>query len=87
MNLFEQLKNMFSSKNAENDSGISSEIRKEAEPVPQTQTNAVRYSIEEIIKKVDLQIPPKPVVKLEPKRAERELSVFESKLGGVPYMP
>lgn len=43
------------------------------------------YNIEEILKKMDAEFPPKPVVKLEPKRAEN-LSVFESKLGGVPYM-
>ena len=55
-------------------------------PVPPPQTAAVEYDIEEILKKIDKQIPPKPVIKLEPKRAEK-LSVFESKLGGVPYMP
>lgn len=55
-------------------------------PVPPPQTAAAKYDIEEILKKIDEQIPPKPVVKLEPKRAEG-LSVFESKLGGIPYMP
>ena len=54
-------------------------------PVPTPQTSA-EYDIEEILKRIDKQIHPKPVVKLEPKRAEN-LSVFESKLGGVPYMP
>lgn len=79
MNLFEQLKKIISPNNAE--------ISNDPEPVPPPQTTAVKYDIEEILKKIDEQFPPKPVVKLEPKRVERELSVFESKLGGVPYMP
>lgn len=79
MNLFEQLKKFISPNNEE--------ISNDPEPVSTPQTSAEKYDIDEILKKIDEQIPPKPVVKLEPKRAERELSVFESKLGGVPYMP
>ena len=40
-----------------------------------------------ILKKIDEKIPPKPMVKLVPSRSDRELSVFDSKLGGTPYMP
>lgn len=65
---------------------ISSGTAGKSEPVSTPQTSADKYDIEEILKKIDEQFPPKPVVKLEPKRAEN-LSVFESKLGGVPYMP
>lgn len=57
------------------------------ESVLKTQTAAVEYDIEKILKKIDGQFPPKPMVKLVPSRSERELSVFESKLGGIPYMP
>ena len=65
-------KNLFqNSKNVKNNAAES------AEP---------NYDINEICKKIDEKFPPKPVVKLEPNRAEN-LSVFESKLGGVPYMP
>ena len=65
-------KNLFqNSKNVKNNAAES------AEP---------NYDINEICKKIDSEFLPKPVVKLEPKRAEN-LSVFESKLGGVPYMP
>lgn len=78
MNLFEQLKKLVSPNNEE--------ISNDTEPVSPPQTSADKYDIEEILKKIDEQIPPKPVIKLEPKRGE-DLSVFESKLGGIPYMP
>ncbi len=56
-------------------------------PVPVQNTPTVpEYDLEELYKKIDRMVPPKPMVKLNPKRAEN-LSVFESKLGGVPYMP
>lgn len=41
---------------------------------------------EEIIERVDRELPPRPAVKLNPKRADNT-GVFESKMGGVPYMP
>lgn len=47
----------------------------------------LHYDINEILKKIDEKFPSKPMVKLVPSRSERELSVFDSKLGGVPYMP
>lgn len=60
-----------------------------AKPVtaPDTQTAAADYGIEKILKKIDERFPPKPMVKLVPSRSDRELSVFDSKLGGTPYMP
>ena len=59
---------------------------RKTEVVEAVQKPENNYNIENILKKIDEKFPPKPVVKLEPKRAEN-LSVFESKLGGVPYMP
>jgi len=47
----------------------------------------LHYDINEILKKIDENFPSKPMVKLVPSRSESELGVFESKLGGVPYMP
>lgn len=55
-------------------------------PVSETRDGVSNSEIERILKKIDRQFPPKPMVELTPKRAEN-LSVFESKLGGVPYMP
>lgn len=55
--------------------------------VPNTQTADADYNIEKILKKIDEKFPPKPMVKLVPSRSDRELSVFDSKLGGTPYMP
>lgn len=60
-------------------------VRKTPEPVQNT-PSAPEYDLEEVYRKIDEIVPPKPMVKLTPKRAEN-LSVFESKLGGVPYMP
>lgn len=79
MNLSEQLKKLISPNTAE--------ISNKPAAADNMSTVDIDYDLDEILKKIDEQIPPKPVVKLEPKRAERELSVFESKLGGVPYMP
>ncbi|MDE7303863.1 MAG: DUF1963 domain-containing protein [Oscillospiraceae bacterium] len=59
---------------------------RKTEVVEAVQKPENNYNIENILKKIDEKFPPKPVVKLEPKRAEN-LGVFESKLGGVPYMP
>lgn len=53
--------------------------------VPQTASEPI-YDIEKMLKEIDKKVPPKPMVKLTPKRGE-DLSVFENKLGGVPYMP
>lgn len=53
---------------------------------PKTHEAAPKYDINKMLDEIDKKIPPKPMVKLTPKRAEN-LSVFESKLGGVPYMP
>lgn len=60
-----------------------------AKPVtaPNTETAAADHDIEKILKKIDERFPPKPMVKLVPSRSERKLSVFDSKLGGTPYMP
>lgn len=55
--------------------------------VPNTETADADYDIEKILKKIDEKFPPKPMVKLVPSRSDRELSVFDSKLGGTPYMP
>ena len=41
---------------------------------------------EKVMQKLDEKFPPLPVLRFEPKRAEN-LSVFETKLGGVPYFP
>lgn len=56
-------------------------------PVSETRDGVSNYEIERIFKKIDEKILPKPMVKLVPSRSETELSVFENKLGGVPYMP
>lgn len=60
-----------------------------AKPVtaPNTEMAAADHDIEKILKKIDERFPPKPMVKLVPSRSERKLSVFDSKLGGTPYMP
>lgn len=55
-------------------------------PEPQIEDDEPTYDIEEILQKIDEKHPPLPSVELVPKRAEN-LSVFESKLGGVPYLP
>lgn len=62
-------------------------------PAPETKSAAEAeeeptFSLtpEEIIGKIDKVLPPRPVVKLNPKRSENT-GVFESKMGGVPYMP
>lgn len=43
-------------------------------------------SCEKARKYINKLLPPKPMVVLEPKRAD-DITVFDSKLGGVPYMP
>lgn len=60
-----------------------------AKPVtaPNTETAAADHDIEKVLKKIDERFPPQPMVKLVPSRSERKLSVFDSKLGGTPYMP
>lgn len=62
---------------------------KEAPATVQNTPTVPEYDLEELYRKIDGMFPPKPMVKLNPKRAEglSGLSVFESKLGGVPYMP
>lgn len=55
-------------------------------PVPQIEDDEPSYDIDKILRKIDEKIPPLPAMELVPKRAEN-LGVFESKLGGVPYMP
>lgn len=44
------------------------------------------YDINEVLGTIDEEFPPKPMVRFNVKHSER-LSVFDSKLGGVPYMP
>ncbi|MCM1329394.1 MAG: DUF1963 domain-containing protein [Ruminococcus sp.] len=74
-NLFKQLNKLANSDGGEN-----------KEETPENTPQKPEVSLEEILGKINETVPPKPMVRLTPKRAEG-LSVFESKLGGVPYMP
>ncbi len=60
---------------------------KKEEAAPQDKPTAEQtYDIDEIIAKIDRDYPALPTIKLTPVRREG-LTVFDSKLGGVPYMP
>ncbi len=62
------------------------EFEREKQEQIQAANDWKKYDINEIIARIDSELPPKPMVRLNPKKAEN-LSVFENKLGGVPYMP
>lgn len=48
--------------------------------------NEVKYDISEIIRRINLELPKKPMLRFIPKEADCT-DIFDSKLGGVPYMP
>lgn len=81
MGIFDSIKNLFTTKQEPLQYTA-------AEPVTETSAPPARSEAEinEIVKKINRNLPVLPTVKLTPKRAEN-LSVFTSKLGGTPYMP
>lgn len=62
------------------------EFEREKQERAQAANDGKKYDIDEIIARIDNELPPKPMLRLNPKRTEN-LSVFENKLGGVPYLP
>ena len=64
------------------DAGFS----REKEQRRQTAEENKKFDINGIIARIDSELPPKPMIRLVPKRAGK-IGVFESKLGGTPYMP
>ncbi|MCQ2226565.1 MAG: DUF1963 domain-containing protein [Bacteroidales bacterium] len=53
----------------------------------QTQDEVKQFDCDEIIKRISEQIAPNPMVSLNIKKTTDDVSVFDSKIGGRPYLP
>lgn len=62
------------------------EFNREKEQRKQAVEAKKKFDINEIIARIDSELPPKPMIRLVPKRVGK-VGVFESKLGGTPYLP
>lgn len=72
-------------------SGIMAEIAaRQVQEIDEENQNRpiadVRFDISEIIQRINSELPPKPMIRFIPVEAE-STDIFDSKLGGVPYLP